>query len=94
MESKGIEEFVSSKALLKTVSLRIRHDKFTGTEHHEGLIFRGPESGKNNNNNINLHIDEVSRLIESEKTTEDICTTCQQYGLEYLHLLECPATLG
>lgn len=59
----------------------------------QGLIFRGQESGVDNNN-IQLHISEISELVQSGKEVEGLCATCRAYGLEYLHLLECPATIA
>ncbi|CAO2656798.1 Nn.00g056010.m01.CDS01 [Neocucurbitaria sp. VM-36] len=58
-----------------------------------GLIFRGLESGVDDNN-IRLHISEILELVQTGKDAEGPCPTCRGYGLEYLHLLECPATIA
>ncbi|PSN69620.1 HET-domain-containing protein [Corynespora cassiicola Philippines] len=55
-----------------------------------GLIFRGTIPGYDEDN-VEKHSEELQKISESSSEMEDICTECQNYGLEYLHLLECPA---
>jgi hypothetical protein len=57
----------------------------------QGLIFRGHESGVDNNN-VQLHTQELQSLLQDPKATEGLCTICSGYGLGILHLLECPAS--
>jgi hypothetical protein len=37
-----------------------------------------------------LHSEEILQISQSVENTKELCTTCSSYGLEYLHLLECP----
>ncbi len=55
------------------------------------MIFRGAESGIDHDN-IRLHETEISEIIQPTRDAENRCDTCRDYGLEYLHLLECPDT--
>lgn len=37
-----------------------------------------------------MHSEEILQISQSVANTKELCTTCSSYGLEYLHLLECP----
>ncbi|KAF2831324.1 hypothetical protein CC86DRAFT_137801 [Ophiobolus disseminans] len=58
-----------------------------------GLTFRDQDA-ETESDVIQLQVLSISESISANTNTEGLCSTCQTYGLEYLHLLECPVQLG
>ena len=91
MEAIELSDVFASKALLTSVSLFSLFTEDIDVLTRQGLIFRGLESGVDNNN-VQLHTQELQSLLPKPKDTEGLCVTCPGSGLEILHLLECPAS--